>query len=84
VQWQAFVNAVMNLRFVFRMEGGSYDCVCCKNTLIVFIDGSEIRAFGKLPINRYEGTKTKVPIFLSLVMGNLNMLLSVPTIVYCR
>jgi hypothetical protein len=66
------------------MEGGSYDSVCCKNTLIVFTDGSEIRAFGKLSISRYEGTKTNVPIFLSLVMGNLNMLLSVTAIVYCR
>jgi len=53
----------MNLRFVFRMGGGSYDYVCCKNALIVFIDGSEIRAFGKLSICRYEGRKTKVPNF---------------------
>ena len=47
------------------MEGGSYDWMCCKNTLIVFIDGSEIRAFGKLSVCRYEGTTTKVSIFVA-------------------
>ena len=45
------------------MEGGSYDCVCCKNKLTVVIAGAEICAFGELTICRYEGTKTEVPIF---------------------
>jgi hypothetical protein len=55
----------MNFRFVFRMGGGSYDCVCCKNTLIVFIAGAEISAFGEITICRCEGTKRKCLFFVA-------------------
>ena len=58
----SFVNAVMNLWIVIRVEGGSYGFVCCKNTLTVF-DDSEIRSFGKRSVCWYEGTR-----FLSLGM----------------
>ena len=58
--------------------------MCCTNTLIVFIDGSEIRAFGKLSISRYEGTKTKVPVFVTrngklkcVIVSNCDRVLSV-------